>query len=367
MELVTILVPSYNHQDFIDTSLNSIINQSYKDIELIIIDDGSMDNSFEKILAFEDLLRDRFSKVQILKQENQGICNTFNRGLNLATGKYFCIMPSDDLMHEEFVLKQVNFLRKTNNDFSFTNGYHVPNFLMIRKRFEKGFSFDTRYNCNPFEEDFIYKNVFTLPSPSFMYKTEILKEVSGFDSDLTFEDVDIVLRLNEKFKLGYINEYLFYHRIHNNNSGSNKNIINKGLKLLRKKFVEENILNLQIEKVKLIENHFEEITKNFNSDKTKSLYNLDIERLLSISRQKHIIAWGTGSFSEKFLDSYPEVKIEYLIDSNKTGQLRGYDIYAPTKILEETRNIFIVILSDFFQEISKQLLEMGFQEEIDFY
>ena len=367
MELVSIFVPSYNHEKFLDISLNSIIEQSYKNIELIIIDDGSKDNSYEKIIELKEKLEKRFRKLKIIKQENQGICKTFNKGLSLATGKYFCIMPTDDIMHKDFVLKQVNFLSETNKDFSFTNGYHVPNYLVERGRYDKGYTFDTRFNCHPAEDDFTYKNVFTLPSPSFMYKTEILKDVSGFDPDLTFEDVDIVLRLNEKFQIGYIDEYLFFHRIHENNSGSNKFIINEGLKQLYKKYVENNFLNLSAEKVNLIKMHFDEIKENFNKHRIKSLYNIDVEKILNIAKEKNLIGWGAGSFCEKFTERYPEVEFEYLVDSNKTGKVCGYNVYNPSQLVEDKENKFIVILSDFSEEISKQLVKMGFEENNDFY
>ena len=103
--LVTVLIPSYNHQKYIKDAILSVINQTYKNIELIVIDDGSSDDSPQIIRS----LGKKYNFKYIIR-ENRGICATLNEALNMAKGVYFCGLGSDDMFFPEKIEKQVNFM-----------------------------------------------------------------------------------------------------------------------------------------------------------------------------------------------------------------------------------------------------------------
>ena len=91
MPLVSVVIPSYNHARYIAAAVESVLNQTERDLELIVVDDGSKDNSLEILSTFSD------PRLKIYPQENQGAHAAINRGLEQATGHYLAILNSDDL------------------------------------------------------------------------------------------------------------------------------------------------------------------------------------------------------------------------------------------------------------------------------
>lgn len=115
--LVSIIMPSYNTAKFIAESIQSVIAQTYKDWELIIVDDCSPDNTDDVIKHF---LTD--SRIKYLKnKENSGAAESRNRALRDAKGKWIAFLDSDDLWKPEKLEKQIEFMEKNNYHFSYTN------------------------------------------------------------------------------------------------------------------------------------------------------------------------------------------------------------------------------------------------------
>src|SRR5690554_3918162 len=105
--LVTVFIPVYNCENFIDECLKSILNQTYKNIEVLLVDDGSTDNSVEKIKKYSD------PRIRLIQNErNMGIPYTRNVGLKEAKGKYIAIMDSDDISMPIRIEKQVAYLEQ---------------------------------------------------------------------------------------------------------------------------------------------------------------------------------------------------------------------------------------------------------------
>ncbi|MGX7009385.1 hypothetical protein RR45_GL000635 [Lactococcus chungangensis CAU 28 = DSM 22330] len=96
--LISIVVPVYNVEKYIHECLESILNQSYKNIEVIIVNDGTLDNSIAKI---EDLLKDK--RTRLISQVNQGLSAARNTGIENATGKYVAMIDSDDKIKPDFI------------------------------------------------------------------------------------------------------------------------------------------------------------------------------------------------------------------------------------------------------------------------
>ena len=99
LPLVSICIPSYNHEKYIAETINSVILQDYKNIELIIIDDCSSDKSESVINSFSDKCKDRFIRFEYHKNEtNKGISYNLNKAIKWAQGKYFYAIASDDIL-----------------------------------------------------------------------------------------------------------------------------------------------------------------------------------------------------------------------------------------------------------------------------
>ncbi|CAI3397726.1 glycosyltransferase family 2 protein [Enterococcus cecorum] len=114
--LVSIIMPSYNTSDFIGDSINSVLNQTYKNWELIIIDDNSSDNTADTVQSFND------SRIRYLvNSENKGAAFSRNRALREAKGNWIAFLDSDDIWYPNKLENQLNFMVNTNCSFSYTN------------------------------------------------------------------------------------------------------------------------------------------------------------------------------------------------------------------------------------------------------
>jgi len=110
MKKVSILMPMYNSEKYITESINSILNQDYKNFELIIVDDGSIDSSIESVKKYND------SRIKLYENiENKGLPYTRNKLLSLATGEYIALLDADDIALENRIRTQVEFLEKNKN------------------------------------------------------------------------------------------------------------------------------------------------------------------------------------------------------------------------------------------------------------
>ncbi|OUQ07667.1 hypothetical protein B5E92_06690 [Erysipelatoclostridium sp. An15] len=119
MELVSIIVPVYNVEKYLSECIESLINQTYKEIEIILIDDGSTD--------FSGKICDDYSKkdqrIKVIHKNNEGLSQTRNMGIEIAIGNYICFVDSDDIVSPRYCEILYNLLNDTNYDFSVCNTY----------------------------------------------------------------------------------------------------------------------------------------------------------------------------------------------------------------------------------------------------
>ena len=111
--LVSVIIPAYNHELYIRDTLKSIIRQSYEHIELIIIDDGSKDDTLKVIGSMRSICEQRFLRVHVETQENQGTCTTLNKLISLAKGEYVLLIASDDELLPNAVASLVEKMEQT--------------------------------------------------------------------------------------------------------------------------------------------------------------------------------------------------------------------------------------------------------------
>ncbi len=115
-DLVSIITPSYNTADFISDTINSVINQSYKNWEMIIVDDCSADNTDDVVAAFCD------ERIKYFKNEkNSGAAFSRNKALKEAKGRWIAFLDSDDLWTSDKLEKQITFMKENGYAFSYTN------------------------------------------------------------------------------------------------------------------------------------------------------------------------------------------------------------------------------------------------------
>ena len=98
LPLVSVIIPCYNVSDFVEKCIQSVLVQSYDNLEIIIVNDGSTDDTGEKIKTF---LYDE--RIRYIVQENKGLSGARNTGLDIMKGDYVCFIDSDDVIHKDYV------------------------------------------------------------------------------------------------------------------------------------------------------------------------------------------------------------------------------------------------------------------------
>lgn len=209
LPLVSVVVPCYNHEKYVKETIESIINQTYKNIELIVIDDGSKDNSVQVIQELADKYGFTF-----IHRPNKGLSATLNEGIRLSKGKYFSAIASDDILMLEKIEKQVTFMEE-NSEYGMCYGKILY--------FENTIKNTSEYpNSN--KEGWVFNDLLNygcfIPAPSTFMKKEVFENVGGYDESLWIEDWDMWLRIAQKYQVGYIDEYFAYYRKHDTNISS---------------------------------------------------------------------------------------------------------------------------------------------------
>src|SRR5574344_2044614 len=113
-KLVSVLIPSFNHEKYINQTIRSVLDQTYSRIELIIIDDGSTDHTYQMEQCMEKQCIARFEKFILKKQDNEGTISTLNSLIKLAHGEYILILASDDILDNNAISLEVNILENDN-------------------------------------------------------------------------------------------------------------------------------------------------------------------------------------------------------------------------------------------------------------
>ncbi|GAB6524505.1 glycosyltransferase family 2 protein [Bacillus cereus] len=188
MHKVTVLMPVYNGEKYLKESVDSILNQTFKDFELLIINDGSTDNSMEILRSYND------SRIRIITNEqNLRLIKTLNKGIDLATGKYIARMDCDDIANPRRLEIQINYMEKHPDVAVCGTGVKVIG--QKRKPWQISGSSDLIRNCLYVRSCIIH--------PSVMMRTEFLKQ-NNIYYDLNYlhaEDYELFQRLSEKHKV----------------------------------------------------------------------------------------------------------------------------------------------------------------------
>jgi glycosyltransferase involved in cell wall biosynthesis len=218
--LVSVICTAFNHESFIEKALNSVVNQSYEFVELIVIDNASTDTTKEIIKEFGR--KYPFIK-SILNSTNRGLCKAFNQGLAVATGEYVIDLSGDDVLLPDRIEKQVAFFKELPDDFGviFSNAQYVS---------AKGRLMNYHYEVDKqgkakskVPSGDVYRCIleyYFICTPTMMMRRFILNRLGGYDESLTYEDFDFWLRSSILCKYSYQDEVLTHKRVVNNSLSS---------------------------------------------------------------------------------------------------------------------------------------------------
>lgn len=222
-ELVSIIIPVYNHESYVEETLNSVYYQTYPDLEVIIIDDGSKDHSVQKIEAWllkhQEIAEQR--NTQFVRQENQGAHITINRGLHLAKGHYLTILNSDDYFHLRRIEILVSRLENEKREFAFSriftidqHGKPIPRGHWWLNWYEKALV----QTIDPTTGFRFLRHNIAISTGNFFFTKRLFQEVGDFKDLKLSHDYDFIMRTIAICEPLFVDEELYFYRIHAENT-----------------------------------------------------------------------------------------------------------------------------------------------------
>jgi alpha-1,3-rhamnosyltransferase len=219
--LVSVVVVTYNSSKYVPETLESVKAQTYSNIELIITDDCSKDNTVEVCNQWLEKNKTRFVNIHLVTtKKNTGIPGNCNRGLNASKGELLKFIAGDDVILPGFIEQSQKEFQKDNNiAVTYTNARIIDEKSNIIRNLP----------TKKYKSGYIFKEIFFVDfwpaAPSFMFKRDPVIEVGGFDETIGVEDYLLILKLAQKYKIQHINAFLTFYRMHGSNKSKDRHFL----------------------------------------------------------------------------------------------------------------------------------------------
>lgn len=206
--LVTIITPAFNRGNYIEQTVDCVLKQTFKNFEFIVVDDGSTDGTYEKLLAYG-------SKITLLTHEdhqNKGQSVSINYGLSIAKGKYIVVLDSDDFWDLNKLQVQVDYFEKNPNvGLVYTNGYGT------NAEGEVVYNYHSDDHSEPNDANAVLLDCYLALPVNSMVRKSIYDQVGWFNEAYrAAQDHDMLIRIAEVTTFAYLPDFLFYYRRHQN-------------------------------------------------------------------------------------------------------------------------------------------------------
>lgn len=333
-QMVSIVLPVYNGEKYLREAVDSILEQTYRNFELIVINDGSTDSTLDILLEYQK----KDARVVIISRTNRGLVDSLNEGIKIARGKYIARMDADDVAHPTRIEKQVNFMEEHDDVYILGTNYSLV--------YEEGTTEEVRKaaqgthkrsTASIDREDWFLSTNETMKfiHPTIMIRKSLFDDI-GLYRYYKLEDLELYFR-----------------------TGSNGYRIDK---------LEEVLLDYRVRaSSKSRTDARAEQTKELMEVKMKYL----TEGILEADRPIQYLIWGadiSGDLGIDIIQRYmPNAKFLGYIDSFKTGELNGYPIIQPDSI-EGMNPEYIFICTNGGAVFARgKLKELGYTEVEQFF
>ena len=361
--MISVVMPVYNGEKYLKQSIESVIWQSYKDWELIIVNDCSTDSSRDIMQSYADI----DSRIRIVdNSSNLKLPMSLNAGFREARGEYLT-WTSDDNLYKVNAFEELAGYLENNPEIGLV--YSDMDFVDASLNF-------IREQC--LEPQMLL--CADCVGASFMYRREVLDKVGEYDPDMFLvEDYEYWIRISEQFKIGHLNENLYTYRMHGSSlTGTRKSDINKQLYRLRKRYMEYLISNVKGKYKEIL--FLEMLTQNTNDyeflsakfwikDEEISKYEW-LKASDKIDNNKSIAIFGAGIIANRAIAYFGKQRIKCIIDNSKDKvgkKLQNIDIvsldeYVNDMSCAKDSQIVIAVGSNYVSAIVEQLKNNGITE-----
>lgn len=207
--LISVIMPVYNGSKFLRDSINSILAQTYNNFELIVIDDGSKDDSYNTIKQFDD------DRIRLLRQTNHGLPYTLNKAVSLARGQYIARQDQDDVSLPNRLAKEIEYLL-SNPNIALVGAFFT---YFDEKTLIPGITITQPFKDIDIRRSMLFHNPFG--HGTVMFKKDIFKQIATYTGELgPIEDFELWSRVIKKFQVGIVPETLYLYRLNSNGMSS---------------------------------------------------------------------------------------------------------------------------------------------------
>ena len=220
--MVSVIIPSYNREKTIKKAIDSVLNQTWNDLEVIVVDDGSTDNTSQVISEIKD------DRLKYVHQENAGACVARNRGINLASGEIIAFHDSDDLWRVDKLEKEMEALQKSGADVVFCK--------LVRYNPDGS----TTYMPSDCKEGLLnpIRNLFGIGTQTLLAKREVFTQ-ERFDEEMPrFQEFELLYRISKRHSIYCVDEGLVDYYVGADSISSNPKKVYNACKLINEKHPE---------------------------------------------------------------------------------------------------------------------------------
>lgn len=250
---VSVIIPTYNCARYLPDAIESVLRQTYQDFEIIVIDDGSTDNTKEMLQSY---LNKYPYWVKYFYQENGGLACARNAGINNSQGDYIALLDADDMWLPNRLMDGVILFEQQKEV-----GLAHSNITFIS---ENGNCLNTPDRNKHFLTGYIFESLLLrkahISCPTVLVRRECFKHLGLFDENLTrlgCEDRELWLRLSRKYKIAYIDKVLAYYRLRQDSMSKNTEKMLEARYYVVNKFFSLNNINIRIKNIALAQIHKE--------------------------------------------------------------------------------------------------------------
>ena len=221
--LISVVIPFYNHNHFIRQTLDSIIQDTYPNKEIVIINDGSPDPDDSNIVTWIESNKDKIA-INYIKRENKGLTKTLNELIRVAKGEYIAVIGSDDYFINNTLANRVNLLQKNPYKMMVIGDAIVVDGDDNIKYQSSNFEFHHGTKENYFDDNLLKKEIITnwsVAGPVSMMDRRIFDIIGYYDEKLIVEDWDFYLRAVAKDYIIFLDKQVAAYRLHGNNTITN--------------------------------------------------------------------------------------------------------------------------------------------------
>lgn len=321
MPKVSIIIPVYNDEIYVKRCLDSLVNQTLKDIEIIVVDDGSTDNTPAILKEYSK----KDARIKIITQENSKQGAARNNGIKNSTGEYISFVDSDDWVDEDYFEKILEVSERKNADITISSAQRIRRY----DRVSRYFKYESE-NVYTKTDDII--NVFKIPPYWFvwgkLYKRSLLHEIH-FEEDVYYEDAEFLLKvINHTKSVATVPNVNYYYFSNPNSTLKSKHSIAKSQDQINAmvnviNYAKEH--NIKLKEINIIKDRHLLYTKKYFSNR-KELYILGIKvytKYEEFNSSRTFVIFNTACFGDVLVCNslcqnikriYPKSKVVFVVN-----------------------------------------------------